>query len=138
MFIFICCISYHIGQTSSFQSIKKVLNLKISHFCFLVGILWERVNETGAFWGLMSALVIGFIRMVLDFVYPAPGCGEPDERPEAAAAILFHYMYFALFLFWWTVIIIIIISLLTQPIPEDYVSSIFMLLYYSFISLDKK
>lgn len=87
---------------------------------YTVGILWERVNETGAFWGLMSALVIGFIRMVLDFVYPAPGCGEPDERPEAAAAILFHYMYFALFLFWWTVIIIIIISLLTQPIPEDY------------------
>nr|XP_054774361.1 sodium/glucose cotransporter 4-like [Lytechinus pictus] len=87
---------------------------------YTVGILWERVNETGAFWGLMSALVIGLIRMVLDFVYPEPGCGEPDERPEAAAAILFHYMYFALFLFCWTALTVVIISLLSEPIPKDY------------------
>ncbi|XP_072164790.1 sodium/glucose cotransporter 4-like [Diadema setosum] len=87
---------------------------------YTLAVLIERVNETGAFWGLMSALVIGAVRMILDFVYPEPGCGEVDDRPEAIQALLFHYMYFALFLFCWTVLIVLAISLLTEPIPKEY------------------
>ena len=90
---------------------------------YLVALFWERINEKGAFWGLMSALVIGLVRMILDFVYPAPACGVEDTRPEAVKAILFHYMYFALFLFLWTMLVVIAVSLLTSPIPEEYVSS---------------
>ena len=89
---------------------------------YTVAILWERINEKGAFWGLMSAIAIGVIRMVLDFVYPAPACGEEDTRPEVVAALLFHYMYFALFLFLWTILVVVAISLLTTPIPKEYVS----------------
>ena len=35
----------------------------------------------GAFWGLMIGLVIGVIRMVMDFSYAAPLCMEEDTRP---------------------------------------------------------
>ena len=35
----------------------------------------------GAFWGLMIGLVVGVIRMVMDFSYKAPLCMEVDERP---------------------------------------------------------
>ena len=70
----------------------------------------------------MAGLLIGIVRMILDFIYEAPGCGIEDTRPAWAVAILVHYMYFALFLFCWTFIWTIIISLLTPPIPSEYVS----------------
>ena len=34
---------------------------------FSLAIAWPRMNECGAFWGLMTGLVIGVIRMILDF-----------------------------------------------------------------------
>ena len=72
----------------------------------------------------MLGLVIGIIRMILDFVFEKPPCGTDDDRPAWIVAILIQYMYFALFLFWWTVMWIVIISLLTDPIPSEYVSSL--------------
>ncbi|KAI8505306.1 Sodium/glucose cotransporter 4 [Branchiostoma belcheri] len=48
---------------------------------FILGIFWKRMTEPGAFWGLMSGLVVGLIRLVMDFAYGSPGCGEPEFRP---------------------------------------------------------
>eukprot|EP00057_Strongylocentrotus_purpuratus_P003285 XP_003726323.2 PREDICTED: sodium/glucose cotransporter 4-like [Strongylocentrotus purpuratus] len=87
---------------------------------FTVALLWERINEAGAFWGLTSAFIIGLIRMVLDFIYLPPVCGEEDHRPDVIKHLLIHYMYFALFLYLWTMLIVIIISLFTIPIPKKY------------------
>jgi len=50
--------------------------------------------------------------MVMDFVYPEPGCGEVDDRPLIVSRI--HYMYFALLLFALTGITVIIISLASK------------------------
>lgn len=107
-------------------------NHNVLFFCsaglFTVALLWERINEAGAFWGLTSAFIIGLIRMVLDFIYPSLVCGEEDHRPYAIKHLLIHYMYFALFLYLWTMLIVIIISLFTKPIPKKYVSlSVFIL-----------
>jgi hypothetical protein len=41
----------------------------------------------GAFWGLMFGLVIGVIRMIMDFSYPAPLCMEEDTRPAIVAKV---------------------------------------------------
>ena len=62
----------------------------------------------GAFWGLMVGLSVGVVRMILDFVYPEPGCGEVDDRPLVVARI--HYMYFALMLCVLTGITVVTIS----------------------------
>lgn len=84
---------------------------------FLMAILWPRANEQGAFWGLMIGLVVGLIRMVLEFSYAAPSCGQPDRRPAILADV--HYLYFALILLALTCIIIVAVSLATAPIPKE-------------------
>jgi len=72
----------------------------------------------GAFWGLMVGLVIGVVRMILDFVYPEPSCGEMDLRPVLLSKI--HYMYFALILFALTGMTMVIVSLASEaPTPEQ-------------------
>ena len=47
---------------------------------FTMAVFWERTTEPGAFWGLMSGLVIGSIRMAIEFSKSEPGCGDPDSR----------------------------------------------------------
>ncbi|XP_022094643.1 sodium/glucose cotransporter 4-like [Acanthaster planci] len=87
---------------------------------FILAILWERINEQGAFWSLMVGLAVGLTRMILDFVYASPGCGQPDERPVVVQKILFHYMYFALLLFGLTCLVAICISYMTEKVPPHY------------------
>uniref|UniRef100_A0A3Q4B2X0 Solute carrier family 5 member 9 n=1 Tax=Mola mola TaxID=94237 RepID=A0A3Q4B2X0_MOLML len=85
---------------------------------FLMAIFWPRANEQGAFWGLMTGLVVGVIRMVLEFVYLTPPCGEIDQRPRILTDV--HYLYFALILFSLTCFIIVTVSLVTAPISKLY------------------
>ncbi|XP_047583827.1 sodium/glucose cotransporter 4 isoform X2 [Lutra lutra] len=84
---------------------------------FLLAIFCKRVTEPGAFWGLMFGLAVGLVRMILEFSYPAPACGEVDRRPAVLKD--FHYLYFALLLCGLTAIVIVAISLCTSPIPEE-------------------
>ncbi|XP_011781620.1 PREDICTED: sodium/glucose cotransporter 4 isoform X3 [Colobus angolensis palliatus] len=84
---------------------------------FLLAIFCKRITEPGAFWGLMSGLGVGLVRMILEFSYPAPACGEVDRRPAVLKD--FHYLYFALLLCGLTAIVIVIVSLCTTPIPEE-------------------
>ncbi|CAF5182031.1 unnamed protein product [Rotaria magnacalcarata] len=85
---------------------------------YLLAILWKRVNEEGAFWGLIYGLVIGLIRFAREYSYSVPPCAlsHTDQLP---GAIKFHYLYFAILLFVLTCLITITISLLTRPIPDQ-------------------
>uniref|UniRef100_U3JRV7 Solute carrier family 5 member 9 n=1 Tax=Ficedula albicollis TaxID=59894 RepID=U3JRV7_FICAL len=98
------------------QSIGSYLSPPITAL-FILAIFWKRVNEPGAFWGLMAGLAAGLARMILEFSYSAPACGEVDKRPAVLKDV--HYLYFALILFALTAIVIIIVSLCTTPIPEE-------------------
>uniref|UniRef100_A0A7N6AQQ4 Solute carrier family 5 member 9 n=1 Tax=Anabas testudineus TaxID=64144 RepID=A0A7N6AQQ4_ANATE len=89
---------------------------------FLMAIFWPRANEQGAFWGLMTGLVVGVIRMVLEFSHTAPSCGQPDGRPAVLADV--HYLYFALILLALTCLVIVVISWTTAPIPKEHVRNI--------------
>lgn len=75
----------------------------------------------GAFWGLMFGLMVGLVRMIMEFCYQTPSCGEEDRRPGVLKDL--HYLYFALILCGLTAIVIVFVSLLTPPIPEEKVSS---------------
>ncbi|KAE8293770.1 Sodium/glucose cotransporter 4 [Larimichthys crocea] len=85
---------------------------------FLMAVFWSRTNEQGAFWGLMTGLVVGLIRMVLEFSYVIPSCGQPDHRPAILTDV--HYLYFALILLALTCLIIVVVSLATAPISEEH------------------
>ena len=74
----------------------------------------------GAFWGLMIGLVVGAIRMGLDFGYGSPGCGEEDNRPLIISKV--HFLHFTIILFFVSLISTIVISLATGPIDDKHVS----------------
>ncbi|KAM9475768.1 sodium/glucose cotransporter 4 [Clarias gariepinus] len=99
------------------QSITSYLAPPITAV-FLMAIFWSRVNEQGAFWGLMVGLVVGLVRMVMEFVYGTPSCGEEDVRPPMLKDV--HYLYFALILLALTALVITAVSLCTSPIPEQH------------------
>ncbi|XP_042319423.1 sodium/glucose cotransporter 4 [Sceloporus undulatus] len=101
------------------QSITSYLAPPITAL-FILAIFCKRINEPGAFWGLMFGLVVGFIRMVMEFIYMAPSCGEEDQRPSVMKDV--HYLYFAIILCVLTAGVIICVSLCTPPIPEGKLS----------------
>ncbi|XP_026641562.1 solute carrier family 5 member 4-like isoform X2 [Microtus ochrogaster] len=83
---------------------------------FMLGILYKRVNEQGAFWGLMVGFVIGLTRMIAEFAYGTGSCLAPSNCPEIICGV--HYMYFAIIVFFVTILVILAISFLTKPIPD--------------------
>uniref|UniRef100_A0A8C0QQX6 Sodium/mannose cotransporter SLC5A10 n=1 Tax=Chelonoidis abingdonii TaxID=106734 RepID=A0A8C0QQX6_CHEAB len=78
---------------------------------FALAVFWRRANEQGAFWGLMLGLALGLARMGLEFAYPSPRCGVPDERPALVKDV--HYLHFAILLCALTAGAVVGISLLT-------------------------
>ncbi|XP_028267993.1 sodium/myo-inositol cotransporter 2 [Parambassis ranga] len=99
------------------QSISTYLQPPVS-IIFLTGCFWKRTNEKGAFWGLIIGLVVGCIRMILDFIYPAPLCFEDDDRPAVLKNV--HYLYFSMLLSFITLVVVVVVSLATQkPKPEQ-------------------
>lgn len=99
------------------QSVRSYL---IPPLCmmFLLGLFWKRTTEQGVFWGLMLSIVVGFVRMVLDFTFLAPACGsnEVDARPEIISKV--DFLHFATLLALFATIAMVVISLCTQPRTE--------------------
>ncbi|XP_067661194.1 sodium/glucose cotransporter 4-like [Haliotis asinina] len=85
---------------------------------FMFALLWKRTSEQGAFWGLIAGLVVGIIRMVVDFTYPAPYCGsgEEDTRPGVLKHV--HFLYFAMISAVVTSVVIVLVSMCTEPRSE--------------------
>uniref|UniRef100_H2YQN2 Uncharacterized protein n=1 Tax=Ciona savignyi TaxID=51511 RepID=H2YQN2_CIOSA len=98
------------------QSITSYLGPPIM-VVFVMGIFWPRLNEPGAFWSLMGGLAVGLTRMIMDFVYSSPLCGQDEYRPEILYKV--HYLYFAMILATITAIVAVVVSLLTPAIPKE-------------------
>ncbi|XP_012515883.1 PREDICTED: sodium/glucose cotransporter 1 [Propithecus coquereli] len=97
------------------QSITSYLGPPIAAV-FLLAIFWKRVNEPGAFWGLILGFLIGISRMITEFAYGTGSCMEPSNCPTIICGV--HYLYFAIILFVISIITITVVSLLTKPIPD--------------------
>ncbi|CAC5400638.1 SLC5A11 [Mytilus coruscus] len=105
---------YYVGIRSYFLPQMCVM--------FILGMFWKRLTEQGAFWGLMISLVIGLIRMVLDFTFIKPTCGsgEQDTRPSIISKV--DFLHFAAILSVLCCISMVVISLFTRPRPPRKVS----------------
>uniref|UniRef100_A0A8C0PIL0 Sodium/glucose cotransporter 1 n=1 Tax=Canis lupus familiaris TaxID=9615 RepID=A0A8C0PIL0_CANLF len=97
------------------QSITSYLGPPIAAV-FLLAIFCKRVNEQGAFWGLIIGFLIGVSRMVTEFAYGTGSCMQPSNCPTIICGV--HYLYFAIILFVISVVIILVVSLFTKPIPD--------------------
>ncbi|KAJ8026497.1 Sodium/myo-inositol cotransporter 2 [Holothuria leucospilota] len=88
--------------------------------CFVMGLAWGRINEKGAFWGIISGNVLAVVRLVLDIVYPESSCGDPDNRPNLSLLGI-HYLYFNCLIAAVSFIVTVGISLLTERPEEEKV-----------------
>ncbi|CAH2307483.1 sodium myo-inositol cotransporter 2 [Pelobates cultripes] len=101
------------------QSISSYLQPPVT-VVFMAGCFWKRTNEKGAFWGMTTGLVVGVTRMVLDFIYVAPQCDQPDTRPGVVKYV--HYLYLSMILGALTLITVVVVSLFTEPPSKENVS----------------
>ncbi|XP_072917172.1 sodium/myo-inositol cotransporter 2-like isoform X3 [Hemitrygon akajei] len=101
------------------QSITSYLTPPIV-VVFVAGCFWKRANEKGAFWSLTAGFLVGVIRMVLDFVFIAPACGEEDKRPSIISKV--HFLHFALILALLTMLVLVVLSLLNPPPQPEQIS----------------
>uniref|UniRef100_A0A3Q4G3J3 Sodium/glucose cotransporter 1 n=1 Tax=Neolamprologus brichardi TaxID=32507 RepID=A0A3Q4G3J3_NEOBR len=107
------------------QSITSFLTPPVAAV-FLLAIFCKRVNETGAFFGLVIGLVIGLTRMIAEFVYGTGSCASPSNCPTIICGV--HYLYFGILLFVISCVIILAVSLMTKPIDDKHVSDKLLLL----------
>ncbi|XP_068127562.1 sodium/glucose cotransporter 1 [Hyperolius riggenbachi] len=99
------------------QSVTSYLGPPIASVFFLA-IFIKRVNEQGAFWGLVIGLLIGLSRMISEFAFGTGSCMKPSKCPKIICGV--HYLYFAIILFGCTSIIVLAVSLMTKPIPDKH------------------
>ncbi|CAF4705211.1 unnamed protein product [Rotaria socialis] len=91
--------------------------------CYLLGILWKRINEEGAFWGLISGLFVGMVRFIWEYSYTAMPC-ELEHLDKRPSIVRFNFLYFSILLFVISGIVTIVVSLLTKPIPDKYIAGL--------------
>lgn len=82
---------------------------------FLLGMFWKRASEIGIWWGLMAGLVVGIIRMAVEFSYPSPRCGslDVDNRPDIISKV--HYLMFAIILASCSLVATLCITIISPP-----------------------
>ncbi|XP_036029717.1 sodium/myo-inositol cotransporter 2 isoform X3 [Onychomys torridus] len=101
------------------QSISSYLQPPVA-VVFIMGCFWKRTNEKGAFSGLILGLLLGLVRLVLDFVYVQPRCDQPDDRPAVVKDV--HYLYFSMILSSATLVTVITVSWFTETPSKEMVS----------------
>jgi hypothetical protein len=74
----------------------------------------------GAFWGLMAGLAIGIVRFIWENVYHQVPCGFEDADPRPSIIKDVHYLHFGILLFFIVLGVTVVVSLLTEPIPDEY------------------
>ncbi|XP_075851516.1 sodium/glucose cotransporter 2 isoform X2 [Microcebus murinus] len=85
---------------------------------FLLALFVPRVNEKGAFWGLIGGLLMGLARLIPEFSFGTGSCVRPSACPALLCGV--HYLYFAIVLFLCSSLLILIVSLCTAPIPQKH------------------
>jgi len=74
----------------------------------------------GAFWGLCAGTLAGFVRLVIDFVFPDPVCGDETYVGVEPSKAL-HYLHFAIILAAFTAIVTIAVSFCLPAWPDAVV-----------------
>lgn len=88
---------------------------------YLMAILFKRINEKGAFYGLIIGLSVGLVRSIIELSYPSKPCALKSEENRPAFLTAIHYLHFRFILFFLTIFVAWTVSLLTKPIPDKYI-----------------
>src|ERR1700686_1331482 len=80
--------------------------------CFVLGILWPRLNGTGAITSLLTGFVLGATRFVLELADRA--AGGHFESPVARWIIDMNFLNYAIFMFVVCSLVLVTVSLMTK------------------------
>lgn len=92
------------------QSVQAYISPPIAS-CFVLGILWPRLNAQGAISSLLSGFVLGAVRFVLEL--RAKGGGDP----VIPWLVQMNFLHYAIFMFIVCSVILVGVSLVT-PAPD--------------------
>ncbi|KAM6959098.1 sodium/glucose cotransporter 2 [Aplochiton taeniatus] len=110
------------------QSVTSYLAPPIAAVFFLA-VFVKRVNEPGAFWGLMGGLAMGLCRMIPEFWFGSGSCLFPSDCPLLVCGV--HYLYFAVVLFCCTSVLVLLVSYCTPPIDDEHLHRLVFSLRHS-------
>jgi SSS family solute:Na+ symporter len=96
------------------QSVQAYISPPISA-CFILGILWPRVNGSGAIASLLTGFVLGATRFVLEIADRAIG-GHFDNS-AIRWLIDMNFLHYAIFMFVVCAVVLVAVSLMT-PAPD--------------------
>jgi SSS family solute:Na+ symporter len=86
--------------------------------CFLLGLFFRRLNGTGAMASLVTGLVLGLLRLILELANKASGGGlTPGTLWHWIATI--NFLHFAVLLFVICTFVLFIVSMMTPPPPRE-------------------
>ena len=94
------------------QSVQAYISPPIAA-CFVLGILWPRLNARGAISSLLTGFVLGAIRFVLELRAKA---GDPPG-PSLAWLVDMNFLHYAIFMFVVCSLVLVGVSLMT-PAPD--------------------
>ncbi|KAG7277047.1 hypothetical protein CRUP_025457 [Coryphaenoides rupestris] len=110
------------------QSVTSYLAPPIASVFFLA-VFVKRVNEPGAFWGLMGGLAMGLCRMIPEFWFGTGSCLFPSACPSLVCG--FHYLHFAVLLFLCTSVLVLLVSYCTEPLDDQHLHRLVFSLRHS-------
>jgi SSS family solute:Na+ symporter len=94
------------------QSVQGYISPPIAA-CFILGILWPRLNAQGAISSLLTGFVLGTVRFVLELAYPG-GVGAPGA---IQGLIAMNFLHYAIVMFVACCAVLIGVSMVT-PAPD--------------------
>jgi SSS family solute:Na+ symporter len=86
--------------------------------CFLLGLFFRRLNGTGAMASLVTGLVLGLLRLILELTNKASSGGlEPGTLWHWIATI--NFLHYAVLLFVICTVVLFVVSMMTPPPGAD-------------------
>jgi len=96
------------------QSVQAYISPPIAS-CFILGILWTRLNGAGALSSLLTGFVMGTVRFVFEISDRA--AGGRYTSPAIRWVVDMNFLHYAIFMFVVCSLVLIVVSLMT-PAPE--------------------
>lgn len=97
------------------QSVQAYISPPIAA-CFVLGILWPRLNGAGAITSLLAGFAMGATRFIMELKERSAGA-RYFTSPAAAWIVKMNFLHFAIFMFVVCSLVLILVSLAT-PAPE--------------------
>jgi len=92
------------------QSVQAYISPPIAA-CFILGILWPRLNAQGAISSLLTGFVLGAVRFVFEIVDRAGG-GHRFDNPAIRWLIDINFLHYAILMFIICSLVLVVVSLM--------------------------